>query len=74
MNAANILLDKITFRGAAADWKVCWEATLRVIQTLAWFSFLLDLYKCKLYVKSTAVLGFELYKQGYTLVYKYMQS
>ena len=64
MDAAYTFLDDITVAGIVTDWRSDWEATLRVMRSLARTSSMFNLCKCKFLVSDTAFLGFELCKQG----------
>ena len=74
MDIASAFLDDIMVGRMEANWRQGCNATLKVMRTLARFSFMLNLQKCKLLVSNAAVLGFELWKQGYILGQKYMRS
>ena len=47
VDATNAFLDDIMVGGIGPDLWLCWEATLRVMYTLARFGFMLTLHKHK---------------------------
>ena len=72
VDVVSAYLDDITAGGIVADWRQCWDATLRVRRMLARFGLMIKLKKCKLLFSNTAVLGFEFCNQGYMLGQKFM--
>ena len=72
VDIASTFLHNCNVKGQQPAWRRCWEDTPQVLQTLAEFSFMTNLHKCKFLVNNTAILGLELNDVGLALKVKFM--